>query len=95
MSAKGSELGVLDIGAINAGTDTVSERFDHDGNKNDSIFKWDRRLEGFIEAIGSMEDSFIFSLKGLGIYSMGISRNGNEIEIKKIGGLAIRNGTVK
>ena len=83
VSAKGSELGVLDIGAINAEKDTISERFDHDGNNNDSIFKWDRRLEGFIEAIGSMEDSFIFSLKGLGIYSMGISRNGKEIEINE------------
>ena len=83
VSAKGSVLGVLDIGAINAETDTISERFDHDGNNNDSIFKWDRRLEGFIEAIGSMEDSFIFSLKGLGIYSMGISRNGKEIEINE------------
>ena len=83
VSARGSELGVLDIGAINAETDAISERFDHDGNKNDSIFKWDRRLEGFIEAIGSMEGSFIFSLKGLGIYSMGISRNGEEIEVNE------------
>ena len=83
VSARGSELGVLDIGEINAETDTISEPPDHDGNKNDSIFKWERRLEGFIEAIGSMEGSFIFSLKGLGIYSMGISRNAREIEINE------------
>ena len=76
-----SELGILDIGVVNPEADTSSERLVNDGSKNNSIFKWDRRLEGFIEAIGSKEDSFIFSLRGLGIYSMGISRSGKEIEI--------------
>tara|TARA_B100000900_G_scaffold416216_1_gene450172 strand:+ start:5965 stop:6906 length:942 start_codon:yes stop_codon:yes gene_type:complete len=83
VSPRISELGILDIGTVNAVADTTSERFVNDGKKNNSIFKWDRRLEGFIEAIGSMEDTFIFSLRGLGIYSMGISRSGEKIEINE------------
>ena len=76
VSAKGSELGVLDIGAINAETDTISERFDHDENNNDSIFKWDRRLEG--SSSHRLYETVSYSRSRLGIYSMGISRNGKE-----------------
>jgi len=83
VSTKGSKLGILDIGAANAETGITNRGLDDLQNKNDSIYKWDRRLEGFTEAIGSTQDSFIFSLRGLGIYSMDVSRNGAEIEVNE------------
>ena len=76
VSTKGSKLGILDIGAANAEIGITNRDLDDFQNKNDSIYKWDRRLEGFTEAMGSTQDSFIFSLRGLGIYSMDVSRNG-------------------
>ena len=80
-SQAGSHIGIIDVASTEEELSTARKNDGLRGDPVDLALAWQRDLEGTIEALESHGDNIIFSLKGLGVYSMRINKDSEGISV--------------